>query len=100
MLCLIGGMQVDHAHIIAGHLQHGHLVGDLRPAVATPPALPQELGGENLACGLLYTALDYGKLPPVAQRTNTESDIVQPLEKGKSTKYKEIISNEKYSAQV
>lgn len=68
-------MQVDHPRVVAGRLQDGHLVGDFYPAVTTSPPLPEELGGEHFARGLLHTAFDHGKLPPAAQRQTWGGDV-------------------------
>ncbi|TNN49967.1 hypothetical protein EYF80_039845 [Liparis tanakae] len=65
---LVGRVQVDHPGVVAGRLQHGHLVNDVRPAVAASPPLPEELGGEHFARGLLHAAPHHRELPPGERR--------------------------------
>lgn len=77
MVRLVGGVQVHHSHVVAGHLQDGHLVGDLGATVATSPPLPQELGSEHFARGLFCAALDHGKLSPVGQRADETQGAVR-----------------------
>lgn len=67
---LIGSVQVHHAWVVARHLQHGHLVHHLRPAVSATPALLQDFGGEHFACGLLPALLHHSKFAPDTQGRN------------------------------
>lgn len=64
VVCLIGSVQVNHARVVAGRLQHTHLVHHLGPAVSAPPPLPQELGGKHLPCGPLHAPPYHCKFPP------------------------------------
>lgn len=73
MIRLVGGVQVDHAGVVTGHLQDGHLVSDFCSAVATSPPLSEELGSKHFTRGLLHTALDHSKLPPI----NHKADMVK-----------------------
>lgn len=61
---LVGSDEVDHPGVAPGHLQDGHLVGDLGPAVSASAPLPDELGGEDLPRGLVHAALHHRKLAP------------------------------------
>lgn len=70
MVRLIGGDEVDHPGVAAGHLQDGHLVGDLGTAVAPSTPLPDELRSKLFARGLLHAALDHSKLPPDGPKTH------------------------------
>lgn len=87
MIRLVGGVQVDHPGAVARRLQHGHLVDDVGPAVATSPPLSQELGGEHFARGLLHTALHHRELPPAEEtesgacglKTTVNQTLVKPF---------------------
>lgn len=64
MVRLVGSDEIDHPGVAAGHLQDGHLVGDLSTAVSTSTPLPDELCGKHFPRGLLHAALHHSKLPP------------------------------------
>lgn len=71
MVRLIGSDEIDHPGVAAGHLQDGHLVGDLSTAVPTSTPLPDELCGEHFSRGLLHAALHHGELPPDEPKKRT-----------------------------
>lgn len=70
MIRLIGGDEVCDPGVAAGHLQDSHLMGDLSPAVAAAPPLPDELCSKRFPRGLLHTALHHSKLPPEEPETH------------------------------
>lgn len=64
MIRLIRSDEIHDPGVASGHLQNGHLVGDLSTAVSTSTPLADELGSEHFTRGFLHTALHNSKLPP------------------------------------